>query len=547
MSSEELFNDNLNQNDNYISYDQEINTNNLEHEDSKNKRKKEIILGNALKIDPQLTNSNIIDNKVKVNSIVIHSNLPNQRTYNNSKINNLIKNKSTGFLQQKVKIKHDKFIEINRAKFRVFSQKKDKMSNKDFKLNPDEITEEFEGLLNSIKTNKIIINDNQFISKDKLGSELKRRNENFFITSNKKEKIDGNILDKIIENNKSNAIINNVKFLALSYAKNHNSNPNDNNYPEDSVMKLKIFNENLFKHKATPLNFKSNTVYHNDRILKLKSNLNKELKEDCCLGLLFTSKGLYKYPELKNHEIDEQTNSQIHKLRMEMIINKNKQIKKPEKRPFNIKNKQLVMCENFTKSQIQIQVHKNQLLCVTENEINIQNKNDKFLNNRASSSICPSYSKNRNSQINNDKIMINEDKTCSDLNNKFYTKSEKLNNKKSFNSSDQNFYKRSKFKNFEEVRNAVFGPRQLSSSKTRIPTNPWSAKHNQKHSINNLELIKNYSTSKLNFFFLSENDRKEEKIVRRNISSRDNTISNVLYKILNKNDADIAIQKNKIF
>ena len=67
MSSEELFNDNLNQNDNYISYDQEINTNNLEHEDSKNKRKKEIILGNALKIDPQLTNSNIIDNKVKVN------------------------------------------------------------------------------------------------------------------------------------------------------------------------------------------------------------------------------------------------------------------------------------------------------------------------------------------------------------------------------------------------------------------------------------------------------------------------------------------------
>ena len=104
---------------------------------------------------------------------------------------------------------------------------------------------------------------------------------------------------KLTKENKCEANINNVKFLALTYGKKNSEcfcDEKDTYYPEDSMMKLRITNENMFKHRAAPINFKNRNIYNNGRTLEIKNHIQALTKEITNMNVFITSKGIIDLP-----------------------------------------------------------------------------------------------------------------------------------------------------------------------------------------------------------------------------------------------------------
>ncbi len=100
---------------------------------------------------------------------------------------------------------------------------------------------------------------------------------------------------------------------------------------------------------------------------------------------------------------------------------------------------------------------------------------------------------------------------------------------------------KNKFNNFEHLKNTVFGVRNTSSN-TRFSTTGKSK--NNLMTISSQTLTTNSIIRPKSLYQRSFN---RENTKRRIVSGQDNKISHVLYSVFNKQEADSAIQKHKIF
>ena len=157
MSKENLNHETVN--NNLISNEHNgYNSNNEDYENNQIKTFQEVIeYGYTLNQELQLSNLNNNDNKNKLEIRINYMNFEDEIMEKNTSKKILKKNHSNSRLHNKIHSKYNKFIELNKPKFRVYSDKKENIRNKGFKRNHELLTSEFDGILNSIKTNKILM------------------------------------------------------------------------------------------------------------------------------------------------------------------------------------------------------------------------------------------------------------------------------------------------------------------------------------------------------------------------------------------------------
>jgi len=444
----------------------------------------------------------------------------------NTKI--LSKKPSSNDFNSKLKTNYKKFIEINRSKFRNSSPNKTEIKKSrgynDFEHQGTDV----EGLLSSIKTDKIKIISNKSVDKNTSISKLDRRTDNVSISKQLNDfKITA--LEKDIKEDMNNAQAKNVKFFALSHWKTkHNDgyeavyeNPDDNYFQEDSIQRLRMTNDALFRHRSTPLNPKSKSLYSNSRTFNLKNQLIPVHKEENNLNLLITSKGILDLPSVKKVKVNttlEDINN--HKMRMEMIINNNKKLKKAKMSiGNNIEERAVSSVASDSKLQCPNDILLFQDICETFNNYQRERANKSANHNKLS-------------------LFLTEDKKYSTHNNFFNKQNAK---EVIFQTGDITTGNKNKFNNFEHLKNTVFGVRNTSSN-TRFSTTGKSK--NNLMTISSQTLTTNSIIRPKSLYQRSFN---RENTKRRIVSGQDNKISHVLYSVFNKQEADSAIQKHKIF
>jgi len=208
-------------------------------------------------------------------------------------------------------------------------------------------------------------------------------------------------------------------------------------------------NDALCRHRSTPLNPKSKSLYSNSRTFNLKNQLIPVQKEENNLNLLITSKGILDIPSINKVKVNtilEDINN--HKMRMEMIINNNKKLKKAK----------MSVGNNIEEGVTNSVASDNKLQC--PNDILLFNDICETFNNYQRERVNKSANPHKTS------LFLTEDKKSSTHNN-FFTKH---NNKEViFLSGDITTKNKNKFNNFEQLKNTVFGVRNTSSN-TRFST-----------------------------------------------------------------------------
>jgi hypothetical protein len=332
-----------------------------------------------------------------------------------------------------------------------------------------------------------------------------------------------------IKEDLNNAKAKNVKFFALSHCNTKNNDGykavhedhDDNYFQEDSVQRLRMTNNDLFKHRSTPLNPKSKSLYSNSRTFNIKNQLIPVQKVENNLNLVVTSNGILDIPsvnKVKVNNVLEDINN--HKLRMEMIIKNNKKLKKAS-------------------------IYKSNNLGVREgsqiaSDDKFQGPNDILL----FKDICDKFNYyqrergNKSAKLQKQSLFMTEDKSYSTLANFF----NKPHNKDLISHKvDNTATNKNKFSNFEDLKKTAFGARNPSSN-TRFSTTGKSK--NNYVTISTQTITTNSVIRPKSIYRRSFNIENSK---RRIVSGQDSKISNVLYRVFNKNEADSAIQKHKIF
>ena len=493
----------------------EINEKNKEEENKK--ENKDIYNNSNNNIGKIVYNNN--DKKIKIKNKIEKNNI-NKFNENN---NNEILNKNNN------KINYDKNLNYNN----FFKNNTDKILNKSFKINNDNITfGNIEEIYNNHKIqNKINIKDN--INKNSKKNNIINNNKGYKVenNNNNNNNLNNNIINNqnlsynhIQNNNKmnylknSNNIINNNIINDNYYIHNIKNNfqlYNENNNTDRRIKKEKIFlekykyekefdfidNNPMFNYSQKIPNDKNNILYHNNTFeTLLKQNINNKInnhKQEFKQNRInnnINDNNLRHINKTNNNSKNKKKNQKIEKIGEERF-KRNNTVGIPSSEKINAK---------YYSSFNKILNDKNEILRQLTN-INDNNNSNNFITLK---------------KINMNRIKQEYDNNFNTKKNNYYSYDEYYNDNNDNNIIEDNIkFKDRKIKlniNYNYKYNNIIDNKNIIYSKKRgIETSIQKNKYNNQYNIKDNNIIKKNNLSPL-FNAINEKNRNEEKIKNNN-------------------------------